>query len=78
MISSFEVSNFRTFRHISIPSLGQVNLVVGRNNTGKTMLLEALRLHRARGASDVIRELLLNRDEYGRVPLSSTQGMRSA
>lgn len=42
MLSSFSVHNFRGFSHIKLPSLGPINLIVGRNNTGKTSLLEAL------------------------------------
>ncbi len=78
MLSSFQVDNFRTFRHLSLPSLGQINLIVGRNNTGKTMLLEAVRLHSAQGSPAIIKELLLDRDEFDRVPrISSQQPMRT-
>jgi ABC-type transport system involved in cytochrome c biogenesis ATPase subunit len=78
MLSSFHVENFRTFKRLSLPFLGQVNLIVGRNNTGKTMLLEAVRLHSAQGSSAIIKDLLLDRDEFDRVPrISSQQPMRT-
>ena len=46
-----------------IERLGQVNLIVGKNNVGKTCLLEALRLYDARGAARVIESILVDRNE---------------
>ena len=66
LLSSFRIENYRIFRQLSLPRLGQVNLVVGKNNTGKTMLLEALRLYSAQGARSVITELLASRDALER------------
>ncbi len=66
MLKSLRIKNFRTFRDITLPTLGNVNLVVGKNNTGKTMLLEALRLYAAKGWFPTMRELLVERDEYER------------
>lgn len=68
MLTSFQIDRFRIFRRLTLPGLGQVNLVVGRNNTGKTILLEALRLHAARGNAAVVKETLLDRDEFDRMP----------
>ena len=42
MLKSVRVSNFRVFDDLSIDSLSRVNLIAGRNNAGKTSLLEAL------------------------------------
>ena len=63
MLPSFEVENFRTFSHLQIPHLGGVNLIVGRNNVGKTMLLEAVRLYASGGNPAAILDLLYDRDE---------------
>lgn len=71
MLTSFQIENFRAFRHLQLPKLGHVNLIVGRNNTGKTMLLEALRLYASQGQTEVIRELLRQRDEFDRTTLSN-------
>lgn len=76
MLPSFRIQGFRAFKHLEIPSLGQINLIVGKNNTGKTMLLEALRLYRAQGNANVIRDLLMSRDEFGRSTLSTRQLQR--
>lgn len=45
MYKSFEVKNFRCFSDVTIEPLARVNLVAGKNNVGKTALLEALWLH---------------------------------
>lgn len=44
-LPSFEVEGFRAIRRLSLPELGRVNLFVGKNNAGKTSLLEAIRLY---------------------------------
>lgn len=43
-LSRIEVRRFRAIRHLSLPRLARVNLIVGQNNVGKTSLLEAIRL----------------------------------
>ena len=45
MYNSFHVKNFRCFKDLQINDLGRVNLIAGRNNTGKTALMEAMYLH---------------------------------
>ncbi len=45
MYTSFRVQNFRCFRDLRLDDLGRVNLIAGRNNSGKTALLEAIYLH---------------------------------
>ncbi len=41
MLRSLEIRNYRNLRHLTIEKLGRVNLLVGKNNTGKTSVLEA-------------------------------------
>lgn len=45
MYRSFAVRNFRCFRDLNISDLERVNLIAGRNNVGKTALLEAFFIH---------------------------------
>jgi ABC-type lipoprotein export system ATPase subunit len=63
VLPSLEIRRFRAFRKLEIGRLGRVNLIVGKNNVGKSTLLEALRLF-ARPASftDLI-EIFATRNE---------------
>lgn len=47
MYTSFTVKNFRLFKDLTIEPLARINLVAGKNNVGKTALLEALWLYSA-------------------------------
>lgn len=44
MIQNLSVQNYRTFKELNVSNLAQVNLIVGKNNSGKTSLLEAIYL----------------------------------
>lgn len=44
MFQSLDIQNFRGFSKLALGDLGRVNLIVGKNNTGKTSLLEAITL----------------------------------
>lgn len=63
MLSSLRIRNFRVFDAIDIERLARVNLVVGKNNAGKTCLLEALRLYGDSASNECIRRVLRGRDE---------------
>jgi hypothetical protein len=45
MFTHFVVKNFRCFTGVHLQHLNRVNLISGKNNTGKTALLEAIHLH---------------------------------
>jgi hypothetical protein len=70
MLPSFEIRRFRTFSHLRIERLGHVNLIMGRNNVGKSMLLEALRLYATGkgGRLRAIQTLLTDCDEVISTP----------
>lgn len=70
MLSSFEITNFRTFAHLRIERLGRVNLIVGKNNVGKTTLLEALHVY----AADNPRVLQLDLTGHEELLLPGTSG----
>lgn len=42
MIRSLHIQNFRSHREVYLKNLGRINLLTGKNNTGKTVALEAL------------------------------------
>lgn len=58
MYKSFEMSNFRSFKHCEIRDLGRINLITGLNNVGKTSFLEALFLHCGAYNSSLILNIL--------------------
>jgi ABC-type transport system involved in cytochrome c biogenesis ATPase subunit len=67
LLPSLHVQSFRAFRDLQIPHLGRVNLVVGKNNVGKTSLLEALKVYASGMAAPwEIRSLLQGRQEINR------------
>lgn len=64
MIESFEIQNYRLFKHLKIEKLGRVNLITGKNNVGKTALLEALWLYYTKGFINSIKTIFYYRDNY--------------
>ncbi|MGD0766882.1 MAG: AAA family ATPase [Tepidisphaeraceae bacterium] len=44
LLKSFEIENFRGFRRLQLSGWPRINLISGKNNTGKTALLEAIYL----------------------------------
>ena len=48
------IRGFRGFRDLTVPQLGRVTLITGKNNTGKSSILEALRLHTHNAAPHVV------------------------
>lgn len=44
MIKSLQLENFRSYSKLELQDLGRVNLIFGKNNSGKTAILEALLL----------------------------------
>ncbi len=44
MLRDLTIKNYRSFKDFSVDGLAQVNLLVGKNNSGKTSLLEAIYL----------------------------------
>ncbi|MCY3538027.1 MAG: AAA family ATPase [Synechococcus sp. SB0668_bin_13] len=46
-LPSLSISGFRGFPSLSIPQLGRVTLLTGRNGVGKTTVLDAIRIYAA-------------------------------
>jgi ABC-type cobalamin/Fe3+-siderophores transport system ATPase subunit len=63
MLKSFQISNFRLFQHLEVERLNRVNLIVGRNNAGKSTFLEAVELYASNAASTVLLDLVESRQE---------------
>lgn len=64
-INSLEVDGFRGFRGLRVDCFGKVNLITGKNNSGKSSLLEAIRILATGGALRTIYDILNYREELG-------------
>ncbi len=60
-LNSLSVKNFKCLEDFSIEKLGDVNLIVGANNSGKSTVLEAIRVYASRGDKQVLRDILRER-----------------
>ncbi len=63
-LPSLSIAGFRGVEQLTIPKLGRVTLLAGRNGAGKTTVLDAVRIYAARGQPDALRELLVRREEF--------------
>lgn len=64
MLKTIKIKNFRSFQSFELQQLGRVNLLVGKNNTGKTSILEAIQLLCSRNNLEPLRQMMTNRSEY--------------
>ncbi len=63
MLPSLGIRNYRNLKSLDIERLARVNLIAGKNNTGKTSLLEAVSLYAAGGNLGWINQILVDREE---------------
>ncbi len=54
MIKSLSLKNFKQFASLTLDGMKRITLIGGKNNTGKTSLLEALYIFHDRFNPDVI------------------------
>lgn len=76
MLNDLRIRNFRMFDDFVVPRLGRVNLIVGRNNSGKSTVLEALRVLAAQGNPRILRSLLDQHDETSVGDDATTNALR--
>ena len=62
-LDSLRVQNFRCLKDFTADKLGDVNLIVGKNNSGKSTVLEALYLYFTKSSRQTLSQLTLDRDE---------------
>jgi AAA15 family ATPase/GTPase len=62
-LSSLKIENFRMLENLEIKRLGNVNLIVGKNNSGKSTVLEALRVYAGCANPDLLEKISLSRYE---------------
>ena len=63
MLDSLIIKNFRCLEDFSVDKLGRVNLIVGKNNSGKSTVLEALRLYAGNGQRHLLEAISIEHDE---------------
>jgi hypothetical protein len=63
MLTRVDISNYRGFKSYRMEGLSQVNLIVGKNNSGKTALLEALNFATTGGDPLVLADAASRRGE---------------
>jgi len=63
MLESFQINNFRLFQHLEVRKLNRVNLIVGKNNSGKSTFLEAVELYASNASPTVLLDLVESRQE---------------
>jgi predicted ATPase len=66
LLPNLRVKNFRLFADFEMERLARVNLITGRNNTGKSTLLEAAYLAGTRNPRDALANIISNRGELDR------------
>ena len=67
MLKSLEIKNFRALEDFRVSNLGRVNLIVGKNNSGKSSVLEALRIYAGNAQRGLLEEIAEGHDEKYRL-----------
>lgn len=60
MYTSFRVQNFRCFEDLEMTDLARINLIAGKNNTGKTSLLEAIAINTGLLVPETLKRIHIN------------------
>ncbi|SFG93483.1 AAA family ATPase [Methylobacterium gossipiicola] len=63
-LEALSIRNFRAIDELKIPEVTDINLIVGKNSTGKTTILEAIRLLLVGDLRPKLYSLLSDREEY--------------
>jgi AAA15 family ATPase/GTPase len=67
MLNSLEIKNFRILEDFRVSNLGRVNLIVGKNNLGKSSVLEALRIYAGNAQRGLLEQIAAGHDETYRL-----------
>lgn len=63
MLNNFAIKNYKSIKELEIKELNRINLFVGRNNAGKSNILEAILLYATRfSTANVVEILSLRKD----------------
>jgi hypothetical protein len=64
MLESLSIKNYRLFEDFQLPRLSAINLFVGKNNSGKSALLEAIQIWATNANVEILNEIVQARDGY--------------
>jgi len=64
MLKSLAIKNFRSIEDLNISNLGNINLIVGKNNSGKSTVLDALKTYASFCDESVLFDIINSHDEY--------------
>ncbi len=63
MLETLQIKNFRALADFEVAKLGRVNLIVGKNNSGKSSVLEALRIYAGNAQQELLEKIAQEHDE---------------
>lgn len=75
MLNSLEIKNFRILEDFKVSKLGRVNLIVGKNNSGKSSVLEALCIYAGNAHRELLEQIATGHDE--KYPQRKTEQIES-
>ena len=70
--STLSIENFRSFRDLRLEGLGRCNLISGKNNTGKSSVLEVLMILTSEASPLILRTILRHREENVRAQVGDS------
>ncbi len=74
MLQSLKIEGFRGFQNFEMANLGRINLLVGKNNSGKTSILEAILIYVSKLDIGKIQKILDPRGEYSHIDAANLLG----
>lgn len=73
MLNSLCIKNFRSLDDFQVSKLGRVNLIFGDNNSGKSTVLEALRIYAGNANQDLLKQIAQDHDEVYHLDIASQE-----
>jgi AAA15 family ATPase/GTPase len=64
MLDHLHIQNYRLFKELHLDGLRRVNLITGKNNTGKTAILEAIRIIDSEADLSVVCNIIYKRNDF--------------
>jgi Predicted ATPases len=62
-MKSLEIKNYKSFEKLALNDLASINLILGKNNVGKSALLEAISIFASNGDLEAVKSVLESRGE---------------